>query len=62
MSVFQFQLDAAFQHFTLKEFPDFTDPNFDWGMAAMDLVWKKRFSPFYDEHCGVGANGKMMNE
>lgn len=62
LSQFEFQLDEAFRNFVIKELPNFNEATFDWGMSAMDLVWKDRFSPFYREECGVKPNGKMMNE
>lgn len=46
-SLFEYQLDDAFRHFALQEFPTFDAPKFDWGMTGLDLVWKNRYSPFY---------------
>lgn len=62
MSLFEYRLDDAFRYFALKEFPNFDEPKFDWGMTSLDLVWKNRYSPFYLEECGIGANDKMMKE
>lgn len=60
--LFEFKLNKIFKELVLDVYPQFSEADFDWEIADLDLFWKNRFSPFYKVDCGVKSNGKMMNE